>query len=179
MKKLIISVIGKDKPGIVAAFTNVLYSNSCNVEDTSMTLLEDHFTMLFIVSVPLELTVKRLEECLSEVLQDFHLELAIHIIDTEDENPPPSGRPWMISVSGRDQTGIIFHVAHYMASRQINVRHLSSKRLTQQDGSVFLMAIEADIPPDVRDEELHRELNEVAERENLEIHAEPLEVYTL
>lgn len=180
MKKLIISAVGQDKPGIVAAVTQVLFDTRCNVEDTSMTLLEDHFTMLFIVHAPLEVTEEALESRMKQVLSDYHLQIAIHSIDTMKETPEAQGRPWMISVSGPDQTGIMFHVTQYLAARQINIRHLSSKRLSRPGGeTLFLMALEVDVPESVSDADVQADLSGVARKEGLEIHAEPLEVYTL
>lgn len=180
MKKLVVSAIGKDQPGIVAAFTKVLYDTRCNVEDTSMTLLEDHFTMLFIIHAPVDLTEQALEAQLKSVLQDYQLQLAIHAIETTRETLETTGRPWMISVSGPDQTGIMYHVTQYLASQQINIRHLSSKRLTRPGGeTLFLMALEVDVPETLTDDTLLADLSGVAQRERLEIHAEPLEVYTL
>ncbi len=180
MKKLIISAVGKDQPGIVAAFTKILFETGCNVEDTSMTLLEDHFTMLFIVHAPATMTVESLRERLESVLKDFRLLLDIHTIDTEEESPTNAGVPWMISVSGPDQTGITFHVTQYLAAQRINIRHLSSKRLSRSGGeTLFLMALEVDVPLSVSPDVLQADMQALARQEQLEIHAEPLEVYTL
>jgi glycine cleavage system transcriptional repressor len=180
VKKWIISAIGKDQPGIVAAFTEALFETHCNVEDTSMTLLEDHFTMLFIIHAPADLTLDALEQRLKKDLGDYHLQLALHAIETEEETPEATGRPWMISVSGPDQTGIIYHVTQYLASARINIRHLSSKRLSRSTGeTLFLMALEVDVPSAITDEAMQEALAKVAQDEQLEIHAEALEVYTL
>lgn len=180
VQKLILLAVGQDKPGIVAAFSQVLCDTGCNIEDTSMTLLEDHFTMLFIVHAPQGVTIPSLEAQLKQVTQDFHLSLAIYPIHTERETPESTGRPWMISVTGPDHTGIVYHVTRYLASRNINIRHLSSKRLSRPAGNtVFLMALEVDIPEAVSDAELQQDLAGIRQAHSLEIHAEPLEVYTL
>ncbi len=180
MKKLVISAIGKDQPGIVGAFTQVLYEGACNIEDTSMTILEDHFTMLFIVTVPTELTESDLRAKLNAVADRFQLQLDIHPVDVERETVGSSGHPWMISVSGPDQTGITYHVSRYLGEQGINIRQLTSKRLTRPSGEIlFLMAMEVDVPQSFTEDRLQTELNAIAEAESLEIHAEPLEVYTL
>jgi glycine cleavage system transcriptional repressor len=180
MRKLIISAIGQDQPGIVAAFTKVLFESDCNIEDTSMTLLEDYFTMLFIVNASGNLTLEHLENQLTKVLQNFKLKLSIHEIDTNERPLADEGRPWMISVSGQDQTGIVFHVTQYLAAEAINIQHLSSKHLPRMQGEpLFLMALEVDVPNHLTDEALQEQLAQIADRENLEIYAEPMGVYTL
>ncbi len=164
----------------MAAFTKALYDNQCNIEDTSMTLLEDHFTMLFIVHIPHELTSEHLEKHLKNVSQEFNLQLTLYPIETTIENPESSGTPWMISVSGQDQTGIMYHVTQYLAAQKVNIRHLSSKRLRRSSGeTLFLMALEVDVPQSLLPEQIQSDLHALSSREGLEIHAEPLEVYTL
>lgn len=49
--KAIVSVIGKDKKGIIAKVSTALYDMNINVEDISQTILQDHFTMIMMVSL--------------------------------------------------------------------------------------------------------------------------------
>jgi len=52
MKKMIISVLGKDRPGIIAAVTRILFEQDCNIENVSQTILQNEFSGSFIVGVP-------------------------------------------------------------------------------------------------------------------------------
>ena len=49
--KGIITVIGKDKVGIIYAVTKVLAENNVNIEDISQTILQDYFTMMMLVNL--------------------------------------------------------------------------------------------------------------------------------
>ena len=44
--KAIVSVLGKDKKGIIARVSGALYDMDVNVEDLSQTILQDYFTMI-------------------------------------------------------------------------------------------------------------------------------------
>lgn len=44
--KAIVTVIGKDKPGIIAKVSNCLAENNVNIEDISQTIMQGNFTML-------------------------------------------------------------------------------------------------------------------------------------
>ncbi len=46
--KSIVTVIGKDKPGIIAKVSSALAQNQVNIEDISQTLMQDNFTMLML-----------------------------------------------------------------------------------------------------------------------------------
>ena len=46
MKRFIISVLGKDRPGIIAAVTKVLFDLELNIEDVSQTILQNQQIMI-------------------------------------------------------------------------------------------------------------------------------------
>ncbi len=51
MKKAILTVIGKDKSGIIASVSTMLAEHKVNIEDISQTILQDYFTMIMLVSL--------------------------------------------------------------------------------------------------------------------------------
>lgn len=51
MKKAMITVIGKDKIGIIAAVSTRLCENSVNILDISQTILQEYFTMVMLVDI--------------------------------------------------------------------------------------------------------------------------------
>lgn len=54
--KAIISVVGKDRPGILAFVANQCADRSINIEDVTQKILQNMFTMVMIVSIPGDLT---------------------------------------------------------------------------------------------------------------------------
>ena len=50
----ILSAIGKDRPGIVADVSEVIYGCGGNIEDSSMSLLRNHFALLLLFSTDKE-----------------------------------------------------------------------------------------------------------------------------
>lgn len=49
--KAIVTVIGKDQVGIIAAVCSLLSEKNVNVLDISQTILQDYFTMIMLVDV--------------------------------------------------------------------------------------------------------------------------------
>ncbi len=49
--KAIVSVIGKDRKGIIAKISTLLAAQNINVEDISQTLLQEYFTMIMLVDI--------------------------------------------------------------------------------------------------------------------------------
>ncbi|MGD2000724.1 MAG: ACT domain-containing protein, partial [Desulfobacterales bacterium] len=54
MNKAVISVLGPDRPGIIAAVTRMLFEKNCNIENVSQTILQSEFSGIFIVALPSE-----------------------------------------------------------------------------------------------------------------------------
>jgi ACT domain-containing protein len=49
--KAILTVIGRDKPGIIARVSALLAENNINIEDISQTIMQGFFTMVMLVNV--------------------------------------------------------------------------------------------------------------------------------
>ena len=73
MNKAILSVLGHDRPGIVAAVTGILFNLNCNIENVSQTILQTEFSGSFIVSLPQDLSLDDLHERFIEHLTPMEL----------------------------------------------------------------------------------------------------------
>jgi ACT domain-containing protein len=47
--KIVVTVLGKDRVGIIARVSQVLAENQVNILDISQTILQDYFTMIMLV----------------------------------------------------------------------------------------------------------------------------------
>ena len=61
--KAIVTVIGKDKPGIIAKVATLLSDNGVNIEDISQTIVQGNFTMIMLCDLKSsELSIPTLKE---------------------------------------------------------------------------------------------------------------------
>ncbi len=49
--KAIVTVMGKDKPGIIAKVSTCLFENGVNILDINQTIMQDIFTMIMLVQL--------------------------------------------------------------------------------------------------------------------------------
>ncbi len=89
MNKFVLSVIGKDKPGILAKISTILFTHGCNIEDVSQTILQTEFASIFIVlnpdSHPLDEIGRSLNTALADMVSSGAWQTAI------DNTVGPSG----------------------------------------------------------------------------------------
>ena len=82
MTKAIVTVIGKDRVGIIAEISVLLAGYGINILDISQTLLQDYFTMVMLVDVG-QMSIPFLD--VKEALSDLGEKLALSIrIQHED-----------------------------------------------------------------------------------------------
>ena len=76
--KAIVTVIGKDKPGIIAKVSTCLAQKSVNIEDISQTLMQGNFTMLMLCELSgAIISLQQLKESLVELGEQIGV--SIHV----------------------------------------------------------------------------------------------------
>ncbi len=75
--KGIISVIGKDKTGIIAKVATALYDLKINIEDISQTIMQDNFfTMVMVVDITNK-DIIVVDDKLQEIAKEMRVDIAI------------------------------------------------------------------------------------------------------
>jgi glycine cleavage system transcriptional repressor len=139
-----VTVIGNDRPGIVAAVTKSLYESGCNLEDVSSTILRGHFSMVMIVRTGGAATA--LEAGLSPIAQD--MDLVITARPVEDTNVEVVAPTHMVSVYGADKPGIVYRVAEVLAASGANVTDLTSRVIGDPSDPVYALMLEVSVAED-------------------------------
>lgn len=76
--KAIVTVIGKDKSGIIAEVSTTLAKNSVNIEDISQTIVQGNFTMIMLCDLSnSQLTVNALAATLKD--KGEQIGVSIHV----------------------------------------------------------------------------------------------------
>ena len=75
--KAIVSVIGKDKVGIIAKVSTTLAALDVNILDISQTILSDYFTMMMVVSVREAGDIASIQEKLNALGQEIGVQITI------------------------------------------------------------------------------------------------------
>lgn len=82
--KAVITVLGKDRTGIIAAVSNLLYQRGVNILDISQTILSGMFTMIMLVEIGQDSQYDVVREALLAMAQDMNLEIRVQRSDIFD-----------------------------------------------------------------------------------------------
>ncbi|HEX2952118.1 MAG TPA: ACT domain-containing protein [Armatimonadota bacterium] len=76
--KAVITVLGKDRVGIIAGVSSALADNQVNILDISQTILQDYFTMIMLVELDSEIiSIPELSERLNAVGESLGLQIRV------------------------------------------------------------------------------------------------------
>lgn len=183
MKKILITVSGKDKPGIIAKVSGLLFVRGCNLEDISMTLLEGQFAMMMTACLPSPVSKVRILQGL-ELLRGIPWSLDCHV--TELKGKTSCGKKhakgslsYMITAFGKDRTGIVYEVSRALAGIRVNITDLDSRILGKSTKTTYAMLLEVDAPDKVSLAKLRTLLARVSRKLKIEIQIKPLERVSL
>lgn len=133
-----VTLVGKDRPGIVAHVTSALYEEGCNLGETSMLRLGGNFTIMMMVNY--SNSKKHLEDLLLTVAQSLDLHLHVDAIEGGlHQHVLPDMR---ITVSGADRAGIVAKVTTALAEVGFNILDLESDVAGSEDSPIYIMHIE-------------------------------------
>ena len=131
MSQLAVTVIGPDRPGIIADVTEALAGTGVNLEDSTMTLLRGHFAMMIVCS-----------GSLSEVkaaVEPLRVELVITVREMGPENEHAAiGPSYLLSVHGADRPGIVAAVTRMVAAVGGTITDLA----TRLSGDLYVLTAE-------------------------------------
>jgi glycine cleavage system transcriptional repressor len=139
VESLAITVVGHDRPGIIARTAEVLSAYGMNLEDSSMTLLRGHFAMTLVCAGDAD--PAGLEEALVAVVDPALAVTVRPVPDEHSRNPVASTH--LVTVHGADRLGIVARLAGTIASGGGNITDLT----TRLAGDLYVLLAEVDLPP--------------------------------
>jgi glycine cleavage system transcriptional repressor len=154
MTSLAITVVGRDRPGIIAQAAKVLSGCGMNLEDSSMTLLRGHFAMTLICAG--EADAAQVEAAL-QPLVNGSLDVTVREVP-EEPHLPPLGYSYLVTVHGADRLGIVARLAGVIAEAGGNITDLT----TRLSGTLYVLLAEVDIPRSTDVDSLQARLAEVS-----------------
>ena len=82
----VMSVIGKDKVGIIAKVSNLLADNNINIKDISQTILDNIFTMIMMVDLQgLKIEESDIKDKLNSLGEELGVSITIQHTDLFDK----------------------------------------------------------------------------------------------
>lgn len=80
--RIVVTVVGQDKVGIIAKVTNVLAANRVNVLNINQNIMDGFFNMVLIADMTdAKMDIKTLKECFTALAEEIGVEIRVQSED--------------------------------------------------------------------------------------------------
>ncbi len=147
-KWVAVTVIGRDRPGIVANVSGALYRHRCSIEDLAQTVIRGQFAMILIATLGEGQTFQALKNDLRELSKDLDLDIDLRQLKSEDLIPcdVEGTDPFILTARGKDRTGLVYGISELLAERGINITNLGAQVARLREEAEYIQVFEVDIP---------------------------------
>ncbi len=170
---IVISAIGSDRPGVVQEISKVILSCGGNIEESRMTTLGSEFAVLMLVSGNWH-TLGRLETGLEKLGGDSGLTFSIR--ETGQKAVKEDRMPYAVDVISLDQQGIVYELANFFSSRDIEIADVATRRYSaaHTGAPMFAVQMAVNVPGKQHVSQMREEFMELCDRLNLDAILEPV-----
>ncbi|MFO0568391.1 MAG: ACT domain-containing protein [Polyangiaceae bacterium] len=164
----VLTAVGPDRPGLVKEISAAIHRAQANLEDSRMAVLGGEFAMLVLFSGSGEVLERAQQEGQAAAAR---LGLDVHFRDTSSPSGGAAMLAYELRVTGFDQPGIVEGVTTVLAHRNVNVASLETSVVNQplSGTPAFLLEAILQVPSGVAISELRRDLQRVADEQNLDL----------
>ncbi|MFL5886049.1 MAG: glycine cleavage system protein R [Thermoleophilaceae bacterium] len=172
MRHFALSAVGRDRPGIVAAMSEVLLRHSANIEDSQMSILRGHFAMMLVVAVPGDADAAVLRDELADAGRSLDLD-AVALSPLEEVDPASEPEPsHVVTVYGIDHPGIVHAVTSALADRDVDITDLTTRVVGEDAEPIYALMMEVAAPAG---EDVDALLASVADDQNVDATVRPID----
>ncbi len=165
---LVITAVGPDRVGLVEQISQFLLKQGCNIEDSNMAVFCGEFTIILLVTGEPE-ALERVSESLPELTGQTGL--AFFSKTPLQRAPVPSALPCRMLASCMDHPGVVHQLSSVLSRMGVNIESLETKSLAAAMSGTPIFQIDArlSVPAHVNLHNLRRDLDEIGQRENIDI----------
>ncbi len=143
----LVSILGSDRVGLVAAIADHLFDAGVNLRDTSFATLGSGAEFIALCELPDEVTPQEIEAGLT-ALPDLEGSQVRVVPYDFDPSPSPAGHiTHRITVSGGDQLGLVARLAEVFRRYEANIVRLEARKLPDSEGGLYVTRFAVSIPP--------------------------------
>lgn len=164
-RQLVISVMSKDRPGIVADVTGTILELGGDLADLNQSVLGGYFTMILIAEFDDEVTPEDVIARFSHIKSETKIEATIKelTVPLEIFKEALPKETFVVTAQGENRKGLVKIMGDFFNHRNINILDLNTTR----DEQLYTMIFQVDLSRIDSMAELRNELAFLANQEKL------------
>lgn len=166
-KQIVISVMSRDRPGIVADIAGAIYELNGDLADLSQSVLSGFFIMTVIAQFGSDISIKEIKEKFCFIKSSTSLEVMVKELDISeiDQSPSLPEDIYVVTGQGENRTGLVFSMGAFCKDHEINIIDFDTKL----SDNIYSMILEIDLTNSESAEVIHDKLNNMAKKMGLKV----------
>ncbi len=168
-KRIVLTSIGADRPGLVDEVTRFILERGGNLEDSRMVNLKGQFAMMMLVAGD-QAVVERLQADLEGLRRAAGIHAELTAARAGQRAAVASAIPYRLNTTAMDHPGLVQSVAHALGEIGVNIESAETalKPAPMTGAPLFAMELVLSVPAATRVSELRERLAEVCDELNID-----------
>lgn len=171
-KEYIITLLSKDKPGIISDVSNTIKDFNGNISDISQTVLKGYFTIIVFASFESNIIESDLVDAISNIGNgEYHVNLVPYssesLLDTKNY------QKYILAIRCNEQQGIISEITNYLFKKNINIEDFYA----YIHENTPLMIAQISVPTDSVADSIRKDIEEIGRKWNLVVNLSHENIY--
>ena len=174
-RQMIISVMSKDRPGIIADVTGAIFELEGDLADLNQSILCGYLTMILIATFKNSVTPEDVIAKLSHVESKFKLDAIVSPV----ESPIEIGRAklpdktYVVTAQGKNKSGLVYGISSFCYRRNINIMDLSTTLADDR----YTMILQLDLSKIESIVDVRKDLDEYAKDSGLHVMMQHYDIF--
>jgi glycine cleavage system transcriptional repressor len=162
----IITVMARDRVGIVADVSRVVSGLGGNITDLSQTLLRGYFTLIISAEIPEAVTTDQVRDAVAQAGSPGEFGVEVSLYQPAVASGTQKAERFVLTTRGEDTPGIIARVTSYLQERSINIEDFYAHVVAGD----LLMILHVAVPFDLNIGQIQRDIEQVGKEFGLIVH---------
>jgi len=174
-KQMIISVMSKDRPGIIADVTGAIFELDGDLADLNQSILCDYLTMILIATFENEVTPEDVIAKLSHVKTETKFSVIVREMNVPVEfaqNNMPE-KTYIVTAQGKNKSGLVYGISSFCYKRNINILDLSTTLKDDQ----YTMILQLDLSNVQSIAEIREDLDQYSQETGLHVMMQHYDIF--
>lgn len=173
MNEYIVTVMAKDRVGIVRDVSRALSGIGGNITHVSQTVMRGYFTLIISIEAPQNLTKPEIKQAIENQGSAGEFEVNVRPFEKAAAKEHAPSEKFTLSLQGNDSKGIISSITGYLADNNINIDDFYAYALEGR----FVMLVQVSIPCGADIEELQSTLEKLGARYGLVVNLKHQDIF--
>lgn len=177
MRKIVVSFLGHDCPGVLHSVAGLLSGLDCNIEEITQTILQGEFAMILIAELPEGLGCDEVQKKLSSGLGDFDMNFTLREVGVVEGDEVAEAEPFVVTLSGPDRKGVFAGIGGVLARFDVNIENLKALPRQGEKADELIVGFEISLPVAVDLPEFRSALAAEAGRLGMDVSLQHREIF--